>query len=82
MRPVGRRCASTQSGAGRAVYTLVPLLGIGVDLVILVRCFFIEALSQGALGRSAMVFDLLCAAAAGEVLLRKTSTPVQLRRAS
>lgn len=59
------------SRGGRALYTLVPLLGLGVDLVIFVRCFLVEALSKGWFGRSAILFDLLCAALAAATLLRR-----------
>ena len=49
------------SAGGFILYGAVPALGVGVDLFILVRSFFIEQWSQGVMRRSAIAFDIACA---------------------
>jgi amino acid transporter len=54
-----------RTGLGAALlYGLLPLAGIGVDLFLLWRSFLVEQWGQGVMGRSAIAFDLACAAAA------------------
>jgi hypothetical protein len=48
------------SAAGFALHGALPLLGIAVDLLILWRSFFVEQWGQGAMGRSAIAFDVAC----------------------
>jgi amino acid transporter len=48
------------SAAGFALHGALPLLGIAVDLLILWRSFFVEQWRQGAMGRSAIAFDVAC----------------------
>ncbi len=48
------------SAAGFALHGALPLAGIAVDLFILWRSFFVEQWGQGAMGRSAIAFDVAC----------------------
>ena len=56
-------------GRGFWLHVALPVLGIAVDLYILLRSFFIEQWAQGAMGRSAIAFDVACAAVALLALL-------------
>jgi len=61
---------------GFLLYAAVPLSGIGVDLVILYRSFFVELWAQGwAAGRSAIAFDVACALLALLALRVKRAEP-------
>jgi putrescine importer len=62
---------------GVLLYAALPVVGAAVDLGILWRSFFVEAWGQGMLGRSAIAFDLLCAAAAvgGLFYTRRAGAP-------
>jgi amino acid transporter len=51
-------------GRGIWLHVVVPVLGIAVDLYILWRSFFVEQWAQGMMGRSAIAFDVACAAVA------------------
>jgi amino acid transporter len=62
------------SAAGFLLYGALPVSGIAVDLFILWRSFLVEQWEQGVMGRSAIAFDLACAAAALFALL-KTGEP-------
>lgn len=55
------------------LHLVVPVLGIGADLYILIRAFFIESWRQGwtSSGRSVILFDVACAAFALWLAFRK-----------
>ncbi len=57
--------------AGFLLYGALPAGGIAVDLFILWRSFLVEQWGQGAMGRSAIGFDLACAAVALIALFRR-----------
>ena len=61
---------------GFLLYAALPALGVVVDLVLLVRCFFIEQWAQGRLGQSAVIFDVACAVLALFALWRGRAEPV------
>lgn len=56
------------------LYGALPALGIAVDLFILGRSFLIEQWGQGMMGRSAVLFDVSCAAVALYALTRRAET--------
>ena len=64
------RGRALQSPAGFFLYAALPALGIGIDLYLLFRSFFVELWAQGwATGRSVIVFDVACALVALLALL-------------
>jgi len=58
-------------GSGLLLHGLVPVAGIAVDGYILWRSFVVEQWAQGALGRSAIAFDVACALMALLALWRR-----------
>ena len=59
-----------------ALYGALPAIGIAVDVFILARSFLIEQWGQGAMGQSAIAFDLGCAVVALYALTRKSPDAV------
>jgi len=66
-------------GRGFWLYAALPALGIAVDLFILWRSFFVEQWAQGSLGRSAVAFDVVCAAVALLALARDPEPALHAR---
>ena len=69
------RARALASAGGFVLYGAVPAAGLAVDLFLLWRSFLVEQWGQGAMGRSAVAFDLFCAVIALGALLRRAPQP-------